>query len=117
MNQKIVDFHDYIIGDVLIDLPNITSKRMFGGYGIYQDGYIFAIITSDSDLYFKVDESNQADYEALQSEPFVYEGHKTRKPVMMPYWRLLDEILEDRSVITEWVEKSVEVSVRSKRQF
>ena len=40
-------FHEYVIGDVLGHISGITSRKMFGGYGIYLDGVIFAIITDD----------------------------------------------------------------------
>ncbi len=116
MNQRIIEFHDYILGDVLVDIPGITSKRMFGGYGIYQEGYIFAIITSESDIYFKVDETNQEDYEALESHQFIYDGHKNKKFVSMPYWILPEEVMEDRGRIAEWVEKSVMITQKSKEK-
>lgn len=31
------DFHDYVINDLLSEIPGITSRKMFGGYGIYKD--------------------------------------------------------------------------------
>lgn len=114
MNQAVVEFHRYVIEDVLDEIPNITSKRMFGGYGIYKSGAIFAIILSGSELYFKVDKSNQADYEALDSHQFTYTGHKNKKPTLMPYWTLPEEIMEDKELLALWVEKSVAISSAAK---
>ena len=47
----------------------ITSKNMFGGVGLYADGYYFALMAEDR-LYFKVDDSNRPDFEAAAMEPF-----------------------------------------------
>jgi len=102
------------LGDLFGDMDNITSKRMFGGYGVYKDGHIFAIITSDGELYFKVDEELKKKFKKHGSKPFVYTGHKNRGPVEMPYWTLPEEIMEDREELTEWVETSTEVSRSSK---
>lgn len=111
MKAGIVAFHDYVMDDVFSDIGEITSKRMFGGYGLYHDGAIFGIITSDSELYFKVDEGNERDFEKRGNHQFIYEGHKNKKPTPMPYWLLPEEILEgDREVLEEWVIRSADIS-------
>jgi DNA transformation protein len=110
MDTAIQDFHDHIMGDILSHIDNITSRKMFGGYGLYHNGRIFAIITSDTGIYFKVDATNQSQYEAYGSEPFVYTGHKTKKPTQMPYWLVPEEVLEDRELIEEWVLQSAALS-------
>ena len=105
--SSISDFHDYVVGDVLMKLgARLSSKQMFGGYGLYLDGKIFGMITSESDLYFKVGEANKADYEAANSQPFVYTGHKTKGPTTMPYWRVPEEIMEDAGKVADWAEKA-----------
>jgi len=116
MSNRVQEFHDHVVYDVLSGLPGIASKRMFGGYGIYRDGVIFAIITSDGELYFKVDETLKEKFKKRGSRPFIYEGHKNKKPVEMPYWMLPEEIMEDREQLEEWVEDSVKASKRSKRK-
>lgn len=115
MEKPIDSFAEHVIGDILGHIPNITKKRMFGGYGLYLEGHIFAIITSDSDLYFKVDDSNRADYEAIGSAPFIYTGHKTKKPTTMPYWIVPEEIFDDRDTLRDMVEESAAITARAKR--
>ena len=88
---------------------------MFGGYGIYLDGDIFAIITDDEELRFKVDDSNRKQYEDLGSTPFVYTGHKTRGPMTMNYYIVPEEIMEDRDKIEDWAEQSAAISRNSKK--
>lgn len=105
------DFNDYIVNDVMKDIPGITSRAMFGGWGIYKDGIFFALI-SDGELYFKVDESNIDDYKKRGSHPFVYSSKS--KDMTMSYWLLPEEILEDRSELPLWIEKSVKAKLKKK---
>ncbi|MCB9809143.1 TfoX/Sxy family protein [Candidatus Nomurabacteria bacterium] len=96
------EFHDYIIYDVLGHIPHIASRKMFGGYGIYHEGIIFGLILDD-ELYFKVADHNRPDYEVRGSEPFTYTGHKNRKPTVMQYWKVPEEIMEDPEMVEEWM--------------
>ena len=105
-------FAEYIVSDVLGHIPGISAKAMFGGYGIYQDGLVFAIIADDK-LWFKVDETNKTDYQTAKSKPFTYKGHND-KVYEMSYWELPPEVLENHSEIAEWVVKSVNVARASK---
>ena len=105
-------FATYVIEDALSHLSGITIRAMFGGYGIYKDGYFFAIMDEDS-LYFKVDETNKNDYEELESYPFSYIAKG--KKMQMNYFLVPEEILEQKEKIGEWVEKSVSVAKRNKK--
>lgn len=107
-------FHDYVVDDLMSGIPNITSRAMFGGWGIYKDGKIFAII-ADGELYFKVGDGNRADYERAGSRPFTYEG-KGGKSATMSYWRVPAEVMEDREQLREWVATAVAVRRASKKK-
>jgi len=106
-------FHEYIMSEVFRDIEGITSRPMFGGWGIYKDGVFFALI-GEGEIFFKVDESNQADYERHGSKPFVYTGHKN-KDVTMSYWLLPGEIMENRDELIAWINKSVEARKEAKK--
>lgn len=101
------DYLDYLLHDLFSHIDGITSRSMFGGHGLYQHGTIFAIVV-DNELYFKVDASNQGDFEAYQSSPFVYTSRG--KEMSMSYWRLPVEIQEDAEALATWVERSVTIS-------
>lgn len=111
--KKDEGFHEYIMGEVFRNLDGITSKAMFGGWGIYKNGLFFALI-ADGQLYFKVDESNKGDFEEKDSKQFVYQmpnGKETR----MSYWELPVDVLEDQMELRSWVDKSIEVAKKGKR--
>lgn len=105
-------FHEYVMSDVFGDMPDIISRAMFGGWGIYKNGKIFAIIT-DGELYFKVGDSNRADYEKRGSKAFVYTMPNGKKTTMS-YWLLPEEIMEDREQLESWIEKAAKVEGKKK---
>lgn len=111
--KKDADFHTYIMNDLLANIPGVTSRAMFGGWGIYQKRIIFAII-ADGGLYFKVDETNKKDFEECDMRPFMY-TMPNGKQMAMAYWQLPEEIMENSEELEVWVSKSVEVSLRGKK--
>ena len=106
---------DYLMLDVFADFSEITCKSLFGGSGFYKDGIIFACI-ADGTLYFKVDDINRSQYEALGSRPFVYEHKNTKKVTAMPYYELPESILENSEQLKLWIEASVAASVCSQKK-
>ncbi len=88
----------------------VTSRAMFGGVGIYAEGFFFALIGDDV-LYLKVDESNRADFEAVGSGPFRPYGEDGGA---MGYHALPGDLLEDPDRLRPWVEKAVEVARRKR---
>jgi DNA transformation protein len=101
-------FHDHVMHDVLGHLPGITSRAMFGGYGIYQDGVIFGLIADDR-LYFKAGDQNRAVMDAAGSEPFIYEmkGHRQTN---MGYRAVPEAVCNDPDAVADWVARAVAVS-------
>ena len=86
----------------------VSSKAMFGGYGIYSGEFIFAIVV-DGVLYLKVDDSNIKDYIQAGMKPFTYPS-KQGKPISMSYWRLPIDILESNEDLPKWVSKAIAVA-------
>ena len=46
------DFRDYVVGDLLSGVDGISSRAMFGGFGLYRGGKVFAFILAN-ELYLK----------------------------------------------------------------
>ena len=103
---------DYIL-DLLLPLGNIKVRKMFGGYGIYQGGIFFAII-SDNILYFKVGDNNRSLYEKHDSKPFSYEG-KHGKIITMSYWEVPIDVLENPTQLALWVRDAVNAASSAKK--
>jgi DNA transformation protein len=96
------EYLQYVL-DQLAALGNVTSRRMFGGVGLYQDARFFAIITRDT-LYFKVNDSNRGDYEARGMNAF--RPYANKPHVSMTYYEVPAEVLEDPEECVAWAQRS-----------
>ena len=103
------DFRDFVV-DQLSAIP-VAPRRMFGGVGLFVDGLMFGIIGRSDTLFFKTDDSNTPDYEALGAEPFTYtRGGEVRS---MGYHTVPAEILDDPEDLAQWAEKAIAVARRA----
>jgi len=107
MSMADESYKDYIL-DLFIGCEGVSSKRMFGGWGIFQNGIIFGIII-DGALYFKVDETNQKDYEDYDSHAFTY--IRKDKEVTLSYWLVPEEVIEDMEILLDWALKSLDINI------
>jgi DNA transformation protein len=108
MMKRTSEYLEYVM-EKLNPLGQIKSRAMFGGYGIFHEGVMFALIADDN-LYFKVNESNRDDYRKAGSQPF---------PHGMSYWEVPYEVLEDNSELPIWAESSIAIAhdlARKKRR-
>lgn len=97
------DYLQYIL-EQLMRLPRVTSRRMFGGVGLYSDDVFFAIIDNDT-VFFKVDDSTRGRYVERGSEPF--RPYKDRPDVSMSYFQVPADILEDADELVPWARAAV----------
>ncbi|MCK0094793.1 TfoX/Sxy family protein [Yoonia sp. F2084L] len=71
--------------DLFSELGNVTTRKMFGGMCLYLDGDVFALMSSDSQLYLKA----QGDIATQLSDEGAAQFHN------MPYWSIPDAALDD----------------------
>ena len=81
------------IEDLVEPLGHVTSRRMFGGLGVFYRGLMFALIVNDV-LHFKVDDENRPDYEAEGMAPFSY-LRKGKKRGLNSYWTVPVDVLDN----------------------
>ena len=93
------EYHQFVM-QKLEPLGDVDSRAMFGGYGIFHQGRMFALIADDT-LYFKVNESNQSMYQEADSKPF---------PHGISYWEAPAELLEDDDKLYEWADISIKIA-------
>ena len=84
-----IEFVEFM-ADQLRGAGEITYRKMFGEYGLYCDGKIFALICDDQ-FYIKITEAGKALHPELTEAP-PYEGAKN--------YFLVEEV-ENREMLTE----------------
>lgn len=108
------EFETYIVEQLDSAGFTVRSRRMFGGVGIYLDELFCALISGDeSTLYFKVDDSNRADYERAGAKPFM--PHKGRTTVMS-YYQVPGEVVEDSDALGRWAAKARAAAMAAPRK-
>lgn len=78
---------------------------MFSGYGIYFHGKIFAFYTEES-IFFKTHSHNKKEFIDAGGIPFSYQ--KQGKNQEISYYKLPEEILEEREELGSWIQKSLD---------
>ncbi|MCK0148705.1 TfoX/Sxy family protein [Marivita sp. S6314] len=94
------------VRDLFRELPGLTTRKMFGGLGIYSDGTIFAVIGPEDALLLKARGRLAQDLEDEGCTQWTYDG-KTGKPSVMPYWTLPDAALDDPEEACRWARRSL----------
>lgn len=99
-------FKDFVL-DQLYNLEEVDCRRMFGGYGLYQQGVFFGII-SQARLYFKTSLETRAAYVQRGMQPFRPNARQT----LTSYYEVPVDILEDHAQLTRWAQQAVAVQRR-----
>ncbi|MHC0053956.1 TfoX/Sxy family protein [Actibacterium sp. D379-3] len=103
--------------DLFAPLGPITTKRLFGGTGLYIGDAMFAALLGDT-IYMKAEGALVDAYVAAGSEPFSY-GAKTGRRVIPGLTSLPDSALDDPDEALDWARKSLidaEAAAARKRQ-
>ena len=90
----------------LADLGDVSSRKMFGGVGIFEGGTMFGIVDSSGGVYLRSGPGNAALFEQAGS---VSHGK-------MPYFSVPDSILGDAAALHDWGTAAVEASRSEKKK-
>jgi DNA transformation protein len=86
--------------DKLIQISGITSKKMFGGFGIFHEGKMFALVNSKGAIHIKFDDSIK--------QKFIDSG--SNQHGKMPYYSLPQDVLQDQDKLVQWAKESMDIS-------
>ncbi len=113
MAPKDDSFKVYVESELLREIDGITTRRMFGSFGIYLRGIFIGLIHGGT-VYLKTDDKTQQDYEDLGSRPFTY--RKKGKTMTLSFWEVPAAMMDNPSDITVWVAKAYEAAIRNKKK-
>lgn len=105
-------FRTFALDQLRRTVPDIRARSMFGGVGIYAAELFFGLMDDDV-LYFKVDDSNRARFEARGMGPFRPFGESGE---VMQYYEVPADVLEDVELLADWVEDSLVVARKARRR-
>lgn len=106
------EYANYVV-ELLAPLGRVQARRMFGGYGLYLDKLMFALIADDQ-LYLKADAANRPQFTARDMVPFTYE--RNGKPVSLGYHALPPEAFEDPDDLLALARSAFEAALRQRRK-
>ena len=109
---KTNEFVDLVIEN-LRAFGAVTTRRMFGGWGIYRDGVFFALIAGDT-LYFKSDDENRAQFERASPGPFTFE--KKGERIVTHYYAVPEDAFEDAEVMAKWARLGYAAALRAAKR-
>lgn len=88
----------------------ITTRKMFGGYGVYHAGLMFGLV-ADDELYLKVDKLSIDEFNAAGLAAFEYT--KNGKVMKMSYHKAPGDIYDDPEQATYWANLAYAAALRS----
>ena len=103
------EFTSHVV-ELMQSIGPVSAKAMFGGYGIFFEGLMFALI-ADSVLYLKADEETANAFKTRGLEQFTY--NKKGKEFKMSYYQAPDEALEDSGEMKFWAVKAYGTALKA----
>lgn len=95
------------IHDLFAGVGPITTRKMFGGLGIYADGTIFAVVMSDGSVRLKGAGQMAKTFDAEGWDRWTYSRSGSDKITAMPYWALPDALLDDPDSASGWARRAL----------
>ncbi len=94
-------------------LGNIKSRSMFGGFGLFADETMFALVVNNQ-LHIRADQQTSSDFETQGLKPYVYK--KRGFPVVTKYYAISDDLWDSTDRLIEVAKQSLETAKQEKKQ-
>ena len=92
--------------DDLASLGEVTTKKMFGGHGVFESGVMFVLVDSAGTACLRADDSTKARFEAVGGE----------KHGKMPYWSVPANVMADDAQLLDWAREALAVARAAKKK-
>jgi DNA transformation protein len=103
------EFTDYVM-ELLGPFGTVRTRRMFGGYGVYLDGLMFALVFDDA-LYLKADAMNRVEFEQAGCEIFGYVRQGRR--ATLNFFRAPEDAMDAPQLMLPWARSAYAAALRT----
>ena len=103
------EFVEYVM-ELFGPFGTVAARRMFGGYGVYLDGLMFAIVSGET-LYLKADEMNRIEFEQAGCEIFGYV--RKGKRAALNFFRAPADAMESPELMLPWARTAYAAALRA----
>ncbi|MES2090574.1 MAG: TfoX/Sxy family protein [Pseudomonadota bacterium] len=105
-------FSQHVV-DQMAEFAPVQAKAMFGGFGIYWQGLMFALIVREQ-LYFKADEQSAGEFTSRGLGPFTYESKG--KTASLKYYQAPPEVMEEPQQMAVWARLAYDCALRRRKK-
>lgn len=106
------EFASHVV-DLLDPFGKVESKRMFGGFGIFHQGLMIALI-AEGNLYLKADEKSRSFFEDEGMSRFSY--FKRDKEYFLSYYLAPEAFFEDPDDCIRWAALAYDAALRASKK-
>lgn len=96
---------DHVL-DLFSGVGSLTTRKMFGGIGVYSDGTIFAVMMRDGRLMLKGKGDMIPRFEELGMERWTYQ-RPGKSETAMPYWIMPESAFDDAEEATSLAREAI----------
>ena len=99
--------------ELLDAIGEVSIRRMFGGFGFFRDGLMFALEYTGI-LYLKVDDDNRESFTELDLLPFIFTS-KSGRTGQLSYYQAPELALQNPTEMKPWAQASFDAAVRQRK--
>jgi DNA transformation protein len=96
--------------DQLAPLGQVAMRRMFGKTGVFCEGVMFGMVTSNT-LYLRVDSLNRATFKEAESFPSL-NYVKNGQTIDLSFWRAPDRLFDEHEELISWARAALAAAHR-----
>jgi len=89
-----------LLVETLANVGEVTRRKMFGGFGIFESGTMFGIVDSGGQVFFRAGPGNQQ----------LFDQAGSKQHGKMPYYSVPDSVLGVTSELEAWVAQAFAAS-------
>jgi DNA transformation protein len=99
--------------ELLNAIGDVDVRRMFGGFGFFRDGLMFALEYKGR-LYLKADEENRESFAEFDLPSFRFVS-KSGKEGRLSYYQSPESALQNPATMKSWAQASFDAAVRKRK--